>query len=448
MVAALARDRLERSFSRIRVGHVQLAAGGIDRVFLDRTRIIARFGGRHNGAVVRPVDRDRDILRDHAAVAVIDGDGESFGDRLTGLQALDVLVAVVQIEGPVARTVDRERTIRALAVIADRPSMRVSGVDVGDVELACGDQAAVFGDRAVGLAGQHGNVVGADDGDHDLAGRAVSRRDGDGFRQGLAGAQALDGRVVVGQVVGPIAIGVDRERAVGGGRVGLDLEHGLAGVGVRDFQLAAYRQLVVFDDFALVAARYARGDDRDVVGAVDGDRDGLRRHAALAVIDRDGERLGQRLARGQRLHGGVGVGQVVGPGAVGGNGQRAILAGAIVVDRPGVRVGRVDVGDIQLAGGDERGVFGYRASGLAAEGRDVIGALDGDGDRAGRAVRRGDGERLGQGFADGQRLHAGIVVVQVVDPRAAGVDRERAVLAGLAGLHDEAGFAVVHVRDV
>ncbi|KAG1450804.1 hypothetical protein G6F57_016319 [Rhizopus arrhizus] len=190
------------------------------------------------------------------------------------------------------------------------------------------------------------------------------------------------------------------------------------------------------------------GQDRIVVGTVDGDRDFLRRDAAVAVVDRHGELLGQRFTHAQRLHGRVAVGQVIGPVAVGVDRQCAVLASAVVVDRPGVRVGRVDIRHVQLAGDGQRGVFGHGAGSLAAQRRNVIGALDGDNHGAGRTVRRRHGEGLGQGFTDSPRLHAAVVVVQVVDPRAAGVDRECAMLAGLAGLHDEAGFTIIHVGDV
>ncbi|CUI78231.1 Uncharacterised protein [Achromobacter kerstersii] len=654
--------RLEDRLTCIRIGHFQLAAGRERTVFGDRTLVIAGLSRVDDGAVIGAIDGDCDLLVDDSAVAVVDSHGKRFGKGLAGLQALNSLVGVVQVVGPVAEAVDGEGTICTLAVIVDGPSVRIGRVNVSDVDFAGSNQGAVFGDRAVSLTGQHRSVVGANDRDDHLTGGAIRRRNGERLGQRLARAQTLNGGVAIVQVIRPLAVRIDRERAVCGGGAGLNLEHGLAGVWVGDVQLAADGQSHIFGDGALVCARDARGDngaviravdrdrdllrrdaavavvdrdgeglsdrfaalqaldggvavvqvvgplagvvdreaakvalaavvdrpgvcvvcvdvglgqlagdvggaavsdgtgglaaddrrvvgavdgDRDglrghaavavvdgdgerlgqrfadaqclhlgisivqvvgplagvvdrevavvavaavvdrprvrvvrvyvglaqlaahrqravffdgtrgfsaddghVIGAVDGDRDGLRGHAAVAVVDRDGEGFGQRLACAQRLHGRVGVGQVVGPGAVGGNGQRAVLAGAIVVDGPRVRVGRVDVSHIKLAGGGEGGFFGDGAGGLAAERGHVVRALDGDGDRAGGAVCRGDGEGLGQRFADGQRLHAGVVVVQVVDPRAAGVDRECAVLASLAGLHDEAGFAVVHVGDV
>ncbi|KAG1077905.1 hypothetical protein G6F40_016928 [Rhizopus arrhizus] len=65
----------------------------------------------------------------------------------------------VSVVGPVARTIDREGTVGALAAVIDGPGVRVGGVDVGDVDLAGGDQRAVFRDCTVCLAGQDGDVV-------------------------------------------------------------------------------------------------------------------------------------------------------------------------------------------------------------------------------------------------------------------------------------------------
>ncbi|KAG1316895.1 hypothetical protein G6F62_013211 [Rhizopus arrhizus] len=145
----------------------------------------------------------------------------------------------VSVVGPVAGVIDRERAIRTLAAVVDGPGVRVGRVNVGDVDLAGSDQGAIFRDCAVSLAGQDGDIVGAHDRDHDLTGRAISRRNGEGLGQGLARAQALNGRVVVGQVVRPLAIGIDGERAMLASGIRLGDKHGFARVGVGDIQLAA-----------------------------------------------------------------------------------------------------------------------------------------------------------------------------------------------------------------
>ncbi|KAG1607806.1 hypothetical protein G6F45_013701 [Rhizopus arrhizus] len=109
--------------------------------------------------------------------------------------------STVTVVGPVARTIDREGTVGALAAVIDGPGVRVGRVNVGDVDLAGGDQRAVFRDCTGCLAGQDGDVVGADNGHNHLTGRAISRRNGEGLGQGLARAQALNGRVVVAAFV-------------------------------------------------------------------------------------------------------------------------------------------------------------------------------------------------------------------------------------------------------
>ncbi|KAG1440240.1 hypothetical protein G6F55_013540 [Rhizopus delemar] len=158
MLASGIRLSHKHGFAGVRIGHVQLAAGSQRQVFRDGALVIARLSRGDDGAVIGAVDGDGDVLRDHATIAVIDGHGERFGERFTGLQALDILVGVVQVVGPVARTIDREGTVGALAAVIDGPGVRVGRVNVGDVDLASGDQRAVFGNRTVSLAGQDGDV--------------------------------------------------------------------------------------------------------------------------------------------------------------------------------------------------------------------------------------------------------------------------------------------------
>ncbi|KAG0926132.1 hypothetical protein G6F31_018496 [Rhizopus arrhizus] len=124
-------------------------------------------------------------------------------DGLARLQALNILIGVVEVVGPVARRVDREGTIRTLAAIVDGPGVRVGRVNVGDVDLARGDQRAIFRDCAVSLAGQDRIVVGTVDGDRDFLRRdaavAVVDRHGELLGQRFTHAQRLHGRVAVGQ---------------------------------------------------------------------------------------------------------------------------------------------------------------------------------------------------------------------------------------------------------
>ena len=108
----------------------------------------------------------------------------------------------------------------------------------------------------------------------------------------------------------------------------------------------------------------------------------------------------------------------------------------------------VDVALGQLAGHRGRAVFLHRARSHAADGRGVIGAVDGDGDGTLGAVGGDDLEGLDQLLAHAQGLDLGIGVVKLVFPVAVGVDRELAVIALEVGLGLERGFAGILVGDV
>ncbi|KAG1530444.1 hypothetical protein G6F51_013837 [Rhizopus arrhizus] len=187
---------------------------------------------------------------------------------------------------------------------------------------------------SVTLAGQDGDIVGAHDRDHDLTGRAISRRNGEGCGQGLARAQALNGRIVVGQVVGPLAIGIDGERAMLASGIRLGDKHGFARVGVGDIQLAAGSQRQVFGDGASIIARLRRVDHGAVIGAVDGDGHVLRHNPTVAVIDGHGKRFSDGLARLQALNILIGVVEVVGPVARRVDREGTIRTLAAIVDGP------------------------------------------------------------------------------------------------------------------
>ena len=486
-------------------------------------------------------------------MAVIDGHGDGVGNLLATLQGLDLVAGVIQLVLPVAVLVDGERAVSALAVVVDGPGVLVVDVHVGHVQLATGGGGAVFGDCAVGFAGQRRLVVGAVDGDRDGALRAVSGGDREGLGQLLADAQGLDLGIGVVQGVLPVAVGVDGELAVLALGIGLGLEDGFARVLVRHVQLAAGGGDLVFLDRALVVIVLAGGDDGGVVGAGDinrddlgggaamavvdghgdgvgdllaflqgldfvaaivqrvgplaravdgeaairplavvadgpavgvvgvdvmlgqltrdrgvgaifldaaggrardgrgivgaGDRDGddLRGFAAMAVVDGHGDGVGHLLALCQGLDLLAVVVQRVDPLAVLVEGEAAVLALAVVVERPGVGVGGVDVVLGQLTRHFLGAIFRDVTGGLAGDGRNIVGAVDGDRDRAGGAVGGGDREGLLQRLARGQRLYARVGLVQAVDPVAVGVDRERAIDARTVGHCYEEGLAVVGV---
>ncbi|KAG1387972.1 hypothetical protein G6F59_016164 [Rhizopus arrhizus] len=101
---------------------------------------------------MRARDRDGDGQGRLAAVAVIDGHVDGVGGLLAFLQALDIGCIVVQRVRPLARRVDREGAVRAGAVIADRPGVRVVRVDIGLGQLAACRLRAVFLHCAGGVA--------------------------------------------------------------------------------------------------------------------------------------------------------------------------------------------------------------------------------------------------------------------------------------------------------
>ena len=148
-----------------------------------------------------------------------------------------------------------------------------------------------------------------------------------------------------------------------------------------------------------------------IVGAIDGDG-----HQPGGAVDRgDGEGVGQRLTDPEPLNRGVAVVERIGPDA--GRCQRvgaeAVGAGGRRGDgRPGV-VRVIDIGGVEIAGRGGRAEAAvvdaarlqHRAGHRAGDDRGIVGAVDGDGDQLCGAADRRDGERIGQGLTDIERLH-------------------------------------------
>ncbi len=179
--------------------------------------------------------------------------------------------------------------------------MAVADIHVADAELAGRGGGAVFRHLATGHAADDRGVVGALDGDGHAAGGAVGGHHGEALAQALAHGKALHTGMGVVQHVAPGAVGAQGEAAVLAGRAGLGHEHGLAGVGVADVELAAGAEdLVLFDQAAVLA-----GDHRTVVAAVNGHGDDLGVRATLAVTDLHGEAVGDLLTGHQALYRGA-----------------------------------------------------------------------------------------------------------------------------------------------
>src|SRR5439155_1500409 len=136
----------------------------------------------------------------------------------------------------------------------------------------------------------------------------------------------------------------------------------------------------ILADFAGAVA----GDQRQVVGAVDGDGDDL---AGGAVADDGCRAVGERLAGGERLDGGLAVVGRVAPAAVGGRGDGAIAfpAGGGGVSCTLSLHDALPIYGQRPAGGEvaaevDGGILADFAGAIAGDQRQVVGAVDGDGD--------------------------------------------------------------------
>ncbi|KWT74033.1 hypothetical protein APV28_0585 [Comamonas testosteroni] len=195
----------------IGIGAGDLAADGL--VFRRGVLIV----GRH-GQIIGAGDGDGDGLSRCTAVTVVDGHCDGVGDLLTFGQGLDLGIVVVQHIGPLAVLVNREAAVLALTFVADAPAVGIGDVDIGHVELAGDHRHAVFGQSPIGLAGEDGIVVGADDGDSQCRSRAgtvfIDQGVGKGLDQGLTHTQCLHSIQAAIKLIAVAAIGVEGNLAV------------------------------------------------------------------------------------------------------------------------------------------------------------------------------------------------------------------------------------------
>ena len=171
--------------------------------------------------------------------------------------------------------------------------------------------------------------------------------------------------------------------------------------------------------------------NRTVVGTSDSNDDGLGRCAAVTVVDGHGDGIGDLLTFGQALHVLVGVVQVVGPVARAVHGEGAVAALAAVIHAPGVRVGGVDVADVELAGGGGSTVLDHSAVRVATENGGIVGADDGDSQCRSRAgtvfIDQGVGKGLDQGLTLSQCLHSLQTAIELIAIAAVGIEDDLAV---------------------
>ena len=236
----------------------------------------------------------------------------------------------------------------------------------------------------------HGQSIGG------CASVIVGHREGEGIGEFLAHAQALYHRQRVVQGIGVITAGVYAQRAVEPQRGGLRNEtHHIMQVRVpRHGQHAADASRILDN------GSRGRAHTGQIVGAVDGQGQGVGGRAPVPVRDLEREGIGELFAHAQALYHGQGVIQGVGvmPGSV--QSERAVAAQHIVLGNE-----RQNIMDIrirrrrQIAADADRILKNHgRGSGHR---RRLVAAVDAHGHNSGSraAVPVGHGDRKGVGQA-------------------------------------------------
>ena len=402
--------------------------GGEQRVLGHGSR-----GSADGGRVVGAVDGDGQGIGGRTPVPVADGIGERVGGRFPHAEPLHGGQAVVERIG--IRAVGGEGELAVKPGLGDLGGERQGVVNVrvlrGGQDSAGGD-LRVFGDGGYG-GGDCGDIVGAVDGHGQGAGgaSALAVRHGvlENVGEGLSHAECLHGGQAVVERIGVGAVGVQGQGPKPPGFIGLGRE----GQGVPYIRVegrgdhAAGRKLDVFPD-----AGCGRGQHGQILGAVDGDGQGIGGRAAVPVADGVGKGVGDGFARAEALHQRRGVVERVGIRPVGVEGQGTVTPGGIGLGEEGHCV--VDVRVLWRRQGSRCGdlrVFGD-GSDSGGDGGNVVGAVDGHGEGTGQghALAVGDavGQRIGQRFALAEALYGGQAVVQRIGGRAVRRDGEYAVL--------------------
>ena len=282
------------------IGSGQQDGEGVGRA----CRLLADGGrrGAHGGRVVGAVDGEGQSAGGGAAVPVRDGIGEGVGHGFARPQPLHGGGAVVQDIYIGAVGVEGQGTVQAR-----RGRLGHEGHDVVDVRIGHGPQRTqgygldVFGE-ACGLHRGHGQIVGAADVHGERADRdaavLILDRIVEGFGQALVLPECLHyGQAVVQRIrVGPGGVegqGAVQPRLGHLGRIGQHIgARSVQGiVRIRRGQPARGREHGAFLDRA--SAGRGRGG---VVGALDGDGQGVVAHRAVAVFHGVQEHFGQRVA--------------------------------------------------------------------------------------------------------------------------------------------------------
>ena len=277
-------------------------------------------------------------------MSVVDGVGEGIGQRAAGIQGLHGGQAVVQDIGVGAVGVEGEGTVRSGGVGLGNEGHSVMDVRVRGVGQGAADRRGKVFHHAGGGCGDGGRVVGAVDGDGervgDCAAMPVAGGVDEGVGDGFARAEALYQRRGVVERVGVGAVGVQGQGSVKPGLGNLGGER----QGVVDIRVLRQRQGSRCGDLSVLGGRCGGcGDGRDVIGAPDGDGQGVGAGAAVPVRDGIGEHVGGGFSGPEPLDGGRGVVQRIGVGAVGVQRQGSVRSVGVGQGREGHGVADIRV---------------------------------------------------------------------------------------------------------
>ena len=277
-------------------------------------------------------------------MVVRDGVDEGVGKRFPDAQPLDRGRGVVQYIGIGAVGIQPQGPVGSGRAVLGKEGNAVVRVHV----QRCG-QGARGGGLGVFRHGSDGGgdgrgVVGAVDGYGEGIGAdsAVAVRDGigEGVGERFPGAERLHGVQVVVQRVGVGAVGPQGQGTVVPQRAVLGYE----GDGIPPVGIAGRRQgSGGWELYVLSDGGCRCGDGGCVVGAVDGNSQGVGGGSPVVVAHRVGERFGQAVSRSKGAHGGQVVVEVVGPCAVRMQRKGAVGPRRTVLGQEGHHVVRVRI---------------------------------------------------------------------------------------------------------
>ena len=437
---ALGDERQDIMDIRIR-GHRQIAA--------DADRILKNHGcGRgHRGRLVAAADAHGHNSGSRAAVSVGHGDRKGVGQAFAGSQALHHGQRGVQGIGIVAVGTQSERAVTARRIGLRGETDHIVHIRIRGQRQRAAGNGAVFG-NAQDCRDQHGRVVGAVDGQGQaIASRApvaVGNRETERVGEFFSHAQALHHGQGIVQDVGIIARGVHRKCAVQAYCARLRQE------GQYIVHVHIHRHGQRAADAGRILGDHGRGraDRGNVVGAVDGQGQRIGNRAPVTVGNREAEGVDEFFTHAQALHRRQRVVQGVGVVAVGVQGERTVQARLVRLRKKSQHVVQVHIHRRGQRAADSGRAFGDHGCGRAHAGQ-IIGAVDGQGQRIGGrasvAVGNREAEGVGELFTHAQALHRGQGIVQDVGVVAVGVHGELAVQTRCARLRQE-GQHIMHVH--